>query len=204
MCNNVTIRFSFKCSQNFLYTYIYIYTYIPYKNCGCNNYSVCIRLKGLTFNTTLSAGKGLVFYYILFKLHIINWINYINCVHISIYFIYSCITPTRCSESLWLINNMGRDHYRDGSYPEFYYHDYHRHVSDVLPPSIHQLDPENKNKEPDNSLDYDEVPYIPHYEPVISFVQLYIPWSSKFGAMMYIVSLLSVLGAYTPRWFFVM
>lgn len=99
---------------------------------------------------------------------------------------YSCITPTICPESLWLINNEDHAYPKDDSKPEFYYHDYHRHFPDNIQ--------NDQDVEGDQSLEYEDIPYIVYYEPFITFLRFYKPWSSKFGAVTHIVSFLVVLG----------
>lgn len=102
----------------------------------------------------------------------------------------SCVTPTRCSESLWLITNKYRVEYSAKLETEFYYHEYHRPIFDRFPKKS-AIENEFRHKE------YEDIPYVVQYKPMVEFIKYYIPWSTSIGALIYVISFSLVVGAYS-------
>lgn len=97
--------------------------------------------------------------------------------------LFRCITPTRCSESLWLIENKERMEFRIETKINFYYHDYHEPLPDRLPKN---MDHEHGHR------DYEDIPYVVEYDPMIEFIKFYIPWKSVYGAMIFLSSFMTI------------
>lgn len=100
---------------------------------------------------------------------------------------YSCISPTRCPEGLWLIENNSREGVPVTSTTDFYYHEYHLPFPDKRP--------KKKDAERDMKA-FDEISYVTDYVPLMKFNGLYTPWSSSMGAFIYLMSFSLVFSTY--------